>query len=95
MKSHGDSTLRIDVSDVADAAALHELLSSSFEFPDYYGGNWDAFDECIGDVEVPLRVVVLGIGSLAQHLPREAQLLVSCLSDFARARPGEVEVHVS
>lgn len=95
MKNERDDTLLIDVSDVADTAVLHELLSLSFRFPDYYGGNWDAFDECIRDVELPLRIVVRGIGSLAQHLPREAGLLVSCLNDFASERSGEVEVHVS
>ena len=95
MKNKDEDTVVIDVSDVADPKALHALLSSSFNFPDYYGGNWDAFDECIRDVEVPSSVVVRGIDSLAQHLPREAQLLVSCLSDFVKERSGEVEVHVS
>jgi RNAse (barnase) inhibitor barstar len=95
MEKAGGSALLIDVSNVADVATLHQLLSSSFRFPDYYGGNWDAFDECIRDVEVPSSVVVRGIDSLAQRLPREARLFVSCLSDFARERSGEVEVHVS
>lgn len=95
MKNEGNKALLIDVTDVADVAALHELLYSTFRFPDYYGGNWDAFDECIRDVEVPSRIEVRGIGSLAQRLPREARLFMSCLSDFARERLGEVEVHVS
>ena len=26
-------------------------VSASFQFPDYYGENWSAFDECIQDLE--------------------------------------------
>ena len=26
-------------------------VASSFQFPDYYGENWAAFDECIQDLE--------------------------------------------
>lgn len=31
----------------------HEKLRSSLNFPDYYGGNLDAFKDCIGDIHNP------------------------------------------
>jgi RNAse (barnase) inhibitor barstar len=89
-----EEQLVIDVAGVSDVRALHRLLSSSFGFPDYYGENWDAFDECIRDVQVPPTISVVGIDALARRLPREAELLVRCLSDFA-AECSEVQVHFS
>ncbi len=30
--------------------ALLSAVSSALRFPDYFGGNWDAFEECIRDL---------------------------------------------
>jgi RNAse (barnase) inhibitor barstar len=29
--------------------AAHEEIAFAFGFPDYYGKNWDAFDDCFGE----------------------------------------------
>ena len=48
--------LEIDVSQVDTAMALHILLEKAFEFPAYYGRNWDAFDERVRDVPLPVEI---------------------------------------
>ena len=75
-------TVEIDVSAVRTREQLHELLFVELGFPDYYGSNWDAFDECISDPEVhlPQRVRVRGMSRLEATLPREAQLFRECAS---------------
>lgn len=30
--------------------ALHNEVAAALQFPDYYGENWDAMDECITDL---------------------------------------------
>ena len=76
--------------------ALHILLEKAFEFPAYYGRNWDAFDERVRDVPLPVEIWVRGIASLQSRLPREAELLAICVRDFlASERGSAVSFHVS
>ena len=75
--------VEIDVAAAQTTGQLHGMISRALGFPDYYGGNWDAFDECISDPELdlPERVLVRGIGLLTATLPREAALFRKCASD--------------
>jgi RNAse (barnase) inhibitor barstar len=72
----------IDLSDVRTASALHELLARKLGFPDYYGKNWDAFDECFGDPDVgglPDTIRFVGWQVMARRLPQDAELLRQCI----------------
>lgn len=41
-------------------AALLDALSDALRFPDYFGGNWDALEECIRDLSwLPSGDVIL------------------------------------
>lgn len=42
-------------------AALFDEVSASLQFPPYFGGNWDAFDECLGSMALPPRQRVAGL----------------------------------
>jgi RNAse (barnase) inhibitor barstar len=78
----------INVAEVSTREALHQLLADAFQFPDYYGRNWDAFNDCIRDVELPRRVTIRGLEELRRKLPREAELLTRCVGDFVDEDPG-------
>ena len=83
----------IELSEITSHEALHAELARVFSFPGYYGGNWDAFDECIDDVVVPASVEVLGFNGFRFRLPREAKLLAECLRAMAeRCPPGLFKV---
>jgi RNAse (barnase) inhibitor barstar len=78
----------VDLSGVKSRTDLQERLADIFSFPDYYGRNWDAFDECIADVRLPVSIVATGFERLRFILPREARLFVYCLRS-AWGRKGE------
>lgn len=87
--------IHLDVSSVQSAEELHFLLARAFGFPDYYGNNWDAFDECIRDFPPEGAIHIVGLQGLGNALPRDAELLKLCLQGFAAEMPSRSEVYVS
>lgn len=82
-----DRTPRIilDVSSVIDEEVLHTLLAKTFDFPGYYGKNWDAFFDCImydPEMRMPQVLEIEGFDSLASRLPDSAARFKGCLDDY-------------
>jgi ribonuclease inhibitor len=79
----------IDVSEVKTPNELHALLADRLGFPEYYGKNWDAFDECFADddVSLPDVVRVVGMQFLETRLPGDANLLSVCLESRPNVAP--------
>ena len=42
-------TIILDFSKADSVREVHELLKKAFGFPEYYGRNWDALHDCLGD----------------------------------------------
>ena len=40
----------VDFSEVENYMDIHEVLKRDLEFPDYYGGNLDALNDCLTDM---------------------------------------------
>jgi hypothetical protein len=62
---------RIGLSGCRDKQALMERVARALEFPDWFGGNWDALEDCLGDLSwrAPAPQVLLFEGH--ELLPRE------------------------
>lgn len=69
----GLAVIRIDLSAVRDKVALFERLAAALEFPDWFGHNWDALADCLGDLS---------------WLPAEGYLLLLEHCDGFRASHG-------
>lgn len=83
---------QLDVSSISTSEELHSLLASVFKFPDYYGNNWDAFDECIRDHPPAGPIYLTGISQLSEQLPRDAGLLKRRLQEFANEQTVPFQV---
>jgi RNAse (barnase) inhibitor barstar len=49
------SVIIIEGSKITDSKSFFEQAKVVFGFPDYFGKNWDAWDECLGDFEESLK----------------------------------------
>jgi RNAse (barnase) inhibitor barstar len=49
-ESAGYAVYRVDLGGAKDKDALLERLALSLEFPDWFGHNWDALQDCLTDL---------------------------------------------
>lgn len=60
---------------------LFAELADALELPEYFSHNWDAVEECLGDLDAPRDLVVRNARALWERLPREMTLLVDIWLD--------------
>ncbi len=46
----GIASWRVDIGHVHDQQGFTGLVAKALAFPDWFGGNWDAFEDCLGDL---------------------------------------------
>lgn len=63
-----DRIFEINGKNCKNSQSLFTEFATKLEFPDYFGRNWDAFDECIGDLSwlnaKTLLIKVKNVGSI-------------------------------
>jgi RNAse (barnase) inhibitor barstar len=60
---------------------LLDILSRELKFPDYFGSNWDALEECLGDIAPNSVLFIYGIKNLQIHDLLAYTTFVSILKD--------------
>jgi RNAse (barnase) inhibitor barstar len=74
----------------------HDELARAFGFPDYYGKNWDAFGDCLGDylsdpAQGPHAVIWRHFAEAAAIAPATAVEVAWALLEAQVRWPGGVE----
>jgi len=92
-KSDENSFVAIIPKEISSKRELHNALDTALNFPEYYGSNWDALDECLRDFEwISQQSVIL----IHQDLPTLDQLSMTIYLDillYAIAKWYESEKH--
>jgi len=68
-------------------AAMLEAISGALDFPDYFGANWDALEECLTDLSWLEGDVVLVIDQASvpeKRAPEDWGMCLDILADAAR-----------
>lgn len=81
LTERGIALVRLHAERVSGKDDLIRNLAVGFSFPGYFGGNWDAVDECLRDLEdwLPAQgyvLVVSGAEELWRREPRFAGRLI-------------------
>ena len=79
----------LDGTDVEDKHAFLEACDEAFEFPDWFGWNWDGLEECIRDLDLQGAEGVLlvwnGWGEFAEADPTDFAIGLDILRGAVRA----------
>lgn len=94
LSAHGYQVCHIDASSWSTERDLHRDFATALSFPDYYGHNLDALNDCMRDVvsqdygwapdTTGLALVITGYDAFAAHCPRAAQIVLDILADQSR-----------
>lgn len=79
--------LRVDLKGVRDKQGLLTAIATALKFPEWFGDNWDALEDCLTDLSwLKARGYVLLLehcAELGKHAPRELDVAVGVFESVA------------
>ncbi|WP_042390636.1 barstar family protein [Streptacidiphilus melanogenes] len=94
LRRAGFAVVVLDASGWTTDDAFHTDVAAALDFPDYYGANLDAFNDCLGDVmggaygvpqDAPgVALAFTHYDVFAAACPREAHVVLDIVADHAR-----------
>lgn len=93
-----DKIFHLELTDCKNWWELHQRIKDTFDFPDYYGQNWDAFyDFMCTEVDID-KLVITGVYTMPTELQDELKtmymtldhLKAFCLSVYRKVFAYEV-----
>jgi hypothetical protein len=87
--SLGFACVRIDLAGCEDKATLLARVAAALEFPGYFGGNWDAFFDCLADLSwkpaAGYLLILQNAATLQAVAPEAFDTAIAILGDVAAA----------
>lgn len=87
-KSRGGRVFLLEGSALATVEDVFDCYAAMFEFPDYFGRNWNAFDECLTTLSscpAPIHLTVItGAENLLIDDPHDLEVLLRLLDKAGR-----------
>ena len=71
----------LDLTDCRYLGELHQRIKVAFDFPDYYGENWDAFYDLICTDSKAEKIIILGKSEMSKSLVRQFERMCETIED--------------
>lgn len=72
----------VHLMDIKSKESLLKIIGNKLAFPDYYGNNWDALNDCLNDLHwIDKKEIVLVHDDLPQLHEQDFRTYVQILSD--------------
>lgn len=74
----------LNLSQIQTKSELMDSLEDFFSLPDWWGRNWDAFNDCISDRELstlPSPFEIVWMDDLSRHLAEDARIFQEILDE--------------
>lgn len=81
----------LDLTGCTDKYDLHRRIRESFDFPDYYGKNWDAMWDCLTDVfneETAGEIHIKGLQAMPDDLQDYCRNMQVLFDDLQKEYSG-------
>ena len=78
--------LIVDIKNARTREELLGLFAKSWNFPSYFGNNWDAFEEVVRDLPLDTIYVIDGEESFRKRMLVESELLRSIVKETLSKR---------
>ena len=75
-------TITLDLTDCKYLGELHERIRVAFDFPEWYGANWDAFWDLLRSECDANEVAIIGIDTLPNDFENEKTKMEIVLQRF-------------
>ncbi|NNE00267.1 MAG: barnase inhibitor [Pirellulaceae bacterium] len=72
--------IKIETDVIANWDSFHDFFVRSFNFPDYYGRNMNAWIDCISDHTAPFVLQLDNAASFRARCPEQYAAIVECSS---------------
>jgi len=85
-RDSGFTLIELDCSGWSSTVIIHASLSTALDFPDYYGNNWDALNDCLSGVPIPEEGLVVVLRHFDQMQREWGQTIADIFAGNSRRK---------
>ena len=75
-------TVTLDLTGCQSLGEIHQRIKKAFDFPDFYGQNWDAFWDLLRNECDANKIEVLGEDTVSKELEPSIEMINEILQEF-------------